>query len=309
MHSTNSFLYTVLERIRGYLDDPDFDAKYDNDFLIRHIISPSMVDVWSRINMNLSNPVVLRHAIEFDENTEYYQLPPSIGEIWRVALRDEDGMVIDEVIPRNEFHPHGVGWAIEGNTLRFDPKQKAAKNNNTWNIYYVPSGDVMPHYSNDGGEMMGDRKTFKLDASPDLGAIDRRENAYAGQILRVIPATGMIEERIIESHDVDLSEVVTRLPFNTSLSTSVRYEIAPVGMQSLYEAIAAGSAIKLGSYRKITGNHYQMILQQYRSAIKSATDNLANMQMRNGKYYEKNTVDNPGYDEISMYGTFKGHFS
>jgi hypothetical protein len=74
----------------------------------------------------LSNPVVLRHAIEFDENTEYYQLPPSIGEIWRVALRNEDGMVVDEVVPRNEFHPHGVGWAIEGNTLRFDPKQKAA---------------------------------------------------------------------------------------------------------------------------------------------------------------------------------------
>jgi hypothetical protein len=59
MHVTGSFLYTVLERIRGYLDDPDFDAKYNNDFIIRHIISPTMVDVWSRVNMNLDNPVVL----------------------------------------------------------------------------------------------------------------------------------------------------------------------------------------------------------------------------------------------------------
>ena len=67
--------------------------------------------------------------------------------------------------------------------------------------------------------------------------------------------------------------------------------------------------MKLGAYRKITGTHYQMILQQYRSAIKSATDNLANLQMRNGKYYKKNTVDNPGYDEISMYGSYKARYS
>ena len=308
MHSTNSFLYTVLERIRGYLDDPDFDAKYDNDFLIRHIISPSMVDVWSRLNMNLDNPVVLRHMVEFEKNTEYYQLPPSVGEIWRVALRNEDGNVIDEVMPCNEFHPYGVGWAIEGNTLRFDPKQENASTGNSWHIYYVPSGDIMPHYSADGGTMQGDRKTFKLDTTPNLGSIDRRENAYAGQILRIIPETGMIEERVIATHDVDLGEVTTRLAFSTPLSANVRYEIAPIGMQSLYEAISAASALKLGSYRKVTGSHYQMILQQYRSSIKSATDNLANLQLRTGKHYQKNTIDNPGYDEISMYGSFRGKF-
>ena len=309
MHSTGSFLYTVLERIRGYLDDPDFDAKYSNDFLIRHIISPTMVDVWSRINMNLDNPVVLRNEIELDENTEYYQLPPSVGEVWRIALENSDGEVIDEVMPRHEFHPYGTGWALEGNTIRFDPKIQAARGTTTWNIYYVPSGDVMPHYSNDGGEMKGDRQTFVLDSTPNLGEVDRRENAYAGQILRVIPATGMVEERVISSHDVDLGEIETRIPFNTPLESNVRYEIAPIGMQSLYEAMAAGSAMKLGAYRKITGTHYQMILQQYRSAIKSATDNLANLQMRNGKYYKKNTVDNPGYDEISMYGSYKARYS
>ena len=308
MHSTNSFLYTVLERIRGYLDDPDFDAKYDNDFLIRHIIAPSMVDVWSRINMNLDNPVVLRHAIEFEKNTEYYQLPPSVGEVWRIALRNSDGRVIDEVMPRNEFHPQGVGWSLEGNTLRFDPKHAASIGTNTWNIYYVPSGDTMPHYSSGGGTMQADLKTFLLDTTPNLGAIDRRENAYAGQILRVIPATGMIEERVIESHDVSLSQVTTRIAFSTPLSSNVNYEIAPIGMQSLYEAISAASALKLGSYRKVTGSHYQMILQQYRSSIKSATDNLANLQMRTGKHWQKNTIDNPGYDEISMYGSSQGMY-
>ena len=41
-----------------------------------------------------------------------------------------------------------------------------------------------------------------------------------------------------------------------------------------------------------------MILQQYRSSIKTATDNLANLQMRTGKSWQKKTVDNPAYDEM-----------
>jgi len=133
--------------------------------------------------------------------------------------------------------------------------------------------------------------------------LDRRENSYCGQILRVIPATGMVEERVIASHDVALNEITTRIPFNTALESAVRYEIAPIGMQSLYESIAAGSAMKLGAYRKISGSHYQMILQQYRSSIKTATDNLANMQMRTGKSFQKKTVDNPAYNDLFFAGT------
>ena len=303
MHSTGSFLYTVIERLRGYLDDPDFDAKYDNDFLVRHIISPTMVDVMSRINMNADNPVLLRMDFTPTTTDEYYQLPPAVGEIWRIGCRDDNGAVIDEIKPRTEWHPAGVGWAIEGNCLRFDPK--FGRTDRDWTIYYVPTGDVMPHYSVDGGTMRGDRQTFVLDSAPDLGALDRRENAYAGQILRVIPATGMIEERVIASHDVNLNEVVTRLPFSTSLESTIRYEIAPIGMESLYEAIAAGSAMKLGAYRKITNSHYQMILQQYRSAIKTATDNHANLQMRTGKSWQRKTVDNPNYDDIFFAGSWR----
>ena len=302
MHSTGSFLYTVIERIRGYLDDPDFDAKYDNDFLIRHIISPTMVDVLSRVNMNMDNPVLMRMDFRPNATDEYYQLPPAVGEIWRIACRDDNGAVIDEIKPRTEWHPAGVGWSLEGNTLRFDPKFDADRD---WTIYYVPTGDIMVHYSVDGGTMRGDRQTFVLDSAPDLGELDRRENAYAGQILRVIPATGMVEERVIASHDVDLAEVTVRVPFKTNLESSIRYEIAPIGAQSLYEAIAAGAAMKLGSYRKITGNHYQMILQQYRSAIKTATDNVANLQMRTGKSWQRKTVDNPNYDDIFFAGSWR----
>lgn len=302
MHSTGSFLYTVLERIRGYLDDPDFDAKYDNDFLIRHIISPTMVDVLARINMNADNAVVMRLDFTPTDTDEYYQLPPSVGEVLRIARRDADGRVEDEVMPRTEFHPHGVGWALEGNTLRFDPK--FGKNEQDYTIYYIPSGDVMPHYSLDGGAMSASGEGFTLEGTPDLGQVDRRENAYAGQILRVIPPSGMVEERVISSYDVNTRGVTVRVPFKTILTTQVQYEIAPIGMQSLYEAIAAGSAMKLGAYRKISGSHYQMVLQQYRSAIKTATDNLANMQMRTGKSFQRKTVDNPAYNDLFFNGVY-----
>jgi hypothetical protein len=115
----------------------------------------------------------------------------------------------------------------------------------------------------------------------------------------------MVEERVIASHDVDTNEVVTRTAFTTVLSENVQYEIAPIRMQSLYEAIAAGSSLKLGAYRKISNSHHQMILQQYRSAIKTATDNLANLQMRTGKSWMKKTVDNPNYDDIFYAGSWR----
>tara|TARA_R100000655_G_scaffold72916_2_gene111427 strand:- start:639 stop:1559 length:921 start_codon:yes stop_codon:yes gene_type:complete len=305
MHSSGSFLYTVLERIRGYLDDPDFDAKYDNDFMIRHIICPTMVDVMSRINMNRDDPVVLRHEFTPSSTVEYYQLPPAVGEIWRVSRRDSDGHIIDDMKPRSEFHPEGIGWAIEGNCLRFDPKLS----DNTWTVYYVPSGDIMPHYGTTG-ELESDLSSFTLAASPTLGSIDRRENAYAGQILRLLPDTGLVEERVIASYDTTLesSQITTRIPFenaHSNVGAALKYEIAPIRMQSLYEAIAAGSALKLGSYRKITQSHYQMILQQYRSSIKTATDNLANLQMRTGKSWMKKTVDNPNYDDIFYAGSWR----
>ena len=61
MDSTGSFLKTVLERVRGYLDDSDFDAKYQDQFVVQHVIMPALVDVWSRVSLNADNPVFLSY--------------------------------------------------------------------------------------------------------------------------------------------------------------------------------------------------------------------------------------------------------
>ena len=61
----------------------------------------------------------------------------------------------------------------------------------------------------------------------------------------------------------------------------------------MVEAVALACALKLGAWRKISGVHAQMLQVQYKSAIKTIGDNLANMQLRNGKAWWKDTRDNP----------------
>ena len=57
MDSTGSILQTTLERIRTFLDDPSLDAKYSNDFLVRQVIEPEMVNVITTLNAQREEPI------------------------------------------------------------------------------------------------------------------------------------------------------------------------------------------------------------------------------------------------------------
>jgi uncharacterized Fe-S radical SAM superfamily protein PflX len=74
LHSSNSYLYSILERVRGYLDEPS--SKYSNDFIVRHVIMPEFVNCVSRLSLTFDNPVVVRTALSIVKDTEHYQLPP-----------------------------------------------------------------------------------------------------------------------------------------------------------------------------------------------------------------------------------------
>lgn len=284
MHDGGSFLRTVIDRIRGYLDDPDLDAKYDDAFIVRHVIGPCMTDVISRLNHNWDNPVVVRHLASVCAGQAYYQLPPSIGEVWRVCTTDDSGNVLEDWRPRGEWNPRGPMWSIEGNLLSFRPLPQSDV---CLEVFYVPNGDVSPHMGTGTWDAESGRFTM---GGVTLGSIDRRPNAYAGQVLRLLPSEGWVEERVTAVHDVANGVLVPRVPFHRA-SGPVPYEVAPIGAQPLYEAISAAGALKLGAYRKISGPHHQMILRQYQSAIKTVGDNLSNMQMRTAKAWDRKTVD------------------
>ncbi len=329
MHSSQSFLYTVIERVRTYLDEPATNAKYDNSWIVNHLIYPCMVDVLARINLNQDNPICVRHRVLLDPDQTYYQLPPNVQEIWRVAVSDADGYLQKEAYPRGVFNPSGPGWSIEGNLLTIQPQVITGESISIW---YIPTGDVLCHYGT--GYLNG--RVLTLASSPTLGQLDRRPNAYAGSILRLLPSTGPIQERVIESHNVKTGKVTVRIPFHTgadpetsgsedtlSGSTSsqssgtssgapgsaesessggftntVLYEIAPIASQGLYEAISLACACKLGAVRSVSEKKMAYLTAEYRKAMKTIKDNLANLQMRTGKSFDKNTVDHEVYKRV-----------
>ena len=289
MHSTGSFLLTVIERVRAYVDESTLDAKYTNDYLVRHVICPEMANVMSRLSMNYSNPIRIRHSLSINKNTEHYILPPNIGEIYRVAVLDDTNRITQEMLPHNEFHPRGPNWQIQGNMISFRP---LPPQDQTVDIHYIPNGDFLPHYDSDGGNL-ATSTTFVFDATPTLGATDNRENAYAGAILRVWNASDdVIEERVVKSYDASTRTATVHIPFTHSTGTGKKYEIAPAGMQSLYQVIACACAINLGTMRNVTKKQMDFFVLQYKMNMKTIGDNLKSMESRRGKFYDKNTLDN-----------------
>jgi hypothetical protein len=298
--SSNSLLKTAIERMRGYLDDPDLEAKYTDDYLVRHIFQPAFSSVTSRINNSATNPVMKRLTFPLVQTQQYYQLPPCVGEVWRLAIMDSEGGVIQEAVPRGLYNWRGPNWQVEGNMLSFLPYPD--QNYSNVELWYCPSGDFQPVYSAvaTGATMNGTftQVTFNLAATvATLGTFDRRPSAYVGQMLRLVgTGTGsVVEERMIESWEKGVSSnwtATVRRPF-TNNTTMTAYEIAPEGAEPMYEAVAAAGAMKMAGYRKISGEHYGMIQAQYRDAMKTLMDRNSNIQMRMPKAWQKDTVDNP----------------
>ena len=296
MDSTGSFLKTVLERVRGYLDDSDFDAKYQDQFIVQHVIMPALVDVWSRVSLNADNPVMLDYTVTLVDNQECYVLPSCVGEVHEVVQMSDpsDGQPITESIPRHRMSVGGPTWALEGNMLCFRPFPTGTNGITPFTIRYTSNGDMSPHYdSTTTGTIATSGTTFVFASAPTLGLLDKRENCYAGQIIRILDGT-VFEERIIASYDAATRTCTMKRPFTSSVGGHA-YEVAPARSQGMVEAVAIACALKLGTWRKCSQAQMGMFTQQYRSAIKTIGDNMANMQMRTGKSWAKDTRDNPNW--------------
>lgn len=300
MDSTESFLKTVLERVRGYLDDADFEAKYNDQYLLQHIVMPSIVDVQARLSLNADNPVQLKFNISLVKDQEAYALPPCVGEVLRVVKfsdTNDNGLHEREWTPRGMYAVGGPGWILEGNMLCFRPYPTIAED---ITVLYLSNGDMRPHYYDHSGATnvnkgyLSATTTFKLSDTPTLGLLDKRPHAYAGAILRLYGSTTH-EERVITSYNVATRVATVARPFTLSTSLNYDYEIAPSNFQSMTEAITLASAIKLGAWRKISQAQHSLLVEQYRMALKTITDNLANMQARTGKSWQKYTSDNPDW--------------
>jgi hypothetical protein len=294
MNASGGFISTVIERTRAYLDDASLDAKYDDNFLVRNIISPSFASIASRINNSTSNAISVWIPFPLTKGLAYYQLPPCVGEVWRLAIRNDNDYVSREAMPRTEWHYRGPNWKVEGNMMVFSPTPDADYSD--IELQFMHNGEIQPFQLSTGATLDVTKSiiTFPLTTSTQVGTIDRRDNAYLGCVVRILTSTAVQEERIISTWTKDSTnwKIEVRRPFTYASVGAISIEIAPFGLESLYEAASLGGALKLATYKKASPAHFQMLQLQYRDAMKTAMDHFANKQMRTAKYFERNTADN-----------------
>jgi hypothetical protein len=150
MHSSQSALMTILDRVRTYTDDPDIDAKFTNDFLVRNMIGPAWVDVWSRINNTLDAPVILTFDIDIETDQLHYPLPPCVQEVLRLVVIDDNGKVLQDIRPRDRMSPVGEKWSIEGTggalSLYIPSDSSSLRFVDRCQVWYTSNGSADIHY-------------------------------------------------------------------------------------------------------------------------------------------------------------------
>lgn len=291
MHSSGSIIKTYCEKVRHYLDDPDLDAKYDDNYLVRFFLPSAMTDVISRVSQMSDAQILSSFQITVSAGTNHYKLPPAVGQVVRIGTTESvTGLFIEDLKPRNQFNMNGPGWSIQGNTLVFLPAVEITK---TYTIVFVPSGDIQCQYVTANGaslvQSVNSNGTFSLATTPTLGSDDKRPNSYQGAYLRVFGS--VTDEVIITDHDATLKIVTPSTPLLNSVAAGYSYEIVPFLLEPMIDAISISAAMRAGVGRKINQAHLQSLMLAYKQAIKTAHDTLANMNGRVGKGFYGATID------------------
>tara|TARA_Y100000310_G_scaffold72675_1_gene68767 strand:+ start:1 stop:1689 length:1689 start_codon:yes stop_codon:yes gene_type:complete len=250
---------------------------------MRSVVIPKMSEIMTLINNRTDSPVVVRHGLSLTADQEYYDLPPCIHKTLRIAQLTTTGLIKEEVRQRSENDPNGNGWAIEGNRLSIRPYPSATST--SYSLWYVPSGDFIPHYANDGSlETTGETLTLTSGGlfSRMLGYVDKRVNAYEGATLRVFESDGSISERTITSHDAASGTVTVTEAFTTTgETTTVAYEIVTPWMTQIMSAVVAKSVLELVALKgQISEADLAILSESSKSAIQSV---LANIKEKNAQ--------------------------
>jgi hypothetical protein len=287
MHSSGSIIKTYCEKVRHYLDDPDLDAKYDDNYLVRFFLSSAMTDVISRVSMMSDAQITSSFNISVTAGTSHYKLPPAVAQVLRIgSMSDQNGLFVEDYRPRNQFNPYGPNWSIEGNTIVFEPK---VNYNRVLTVVFVPSGDVMCHYQASTTGTLNSNGTFTMPATATIGSLDKRPNSYQGAYLRIFGAN-VTDEVVISNYDAQLRVVTPSTAFVNAVG-SYSYEIVPFLLEPMIDAISLSAAMRAGVGRKINQAHMQALGLAYKQAIKTAHDTLGNMNARVGKYFAGATID------------------
>jgi hypothetical protein len=299
MHASGSILRGICDEIRRLIDLSELDAKYDDNYLVSSVIPSATSNVMARVSMMNDASIVCRHEVTITSGTKYYQLPPTVRRVWRLAEVDTRDNVYRDWRPKGEFHPRGPGWRLEGNLLVIEPDWNF-DTDRTMEVFYTPSGEAAMHVGCDGKltESVATEGIDQLttDLTPTLGTHDRRPNAFNGSVVRTNVGAGSrraIEERIIHSHDWQTGVATLRTDLQYGVvGETIEYEVIPIWLNSVADAVAADAAMSVGTGLRVTQAHQEMLRVQYRKAVKTAQDTFGLMQGRMTKFFDDRNVDN-----------------
>jgi len=285
------FLSRVVANVRNFTNEPETNAKYNNDDILRLMCS-AWSQLWTELNLTADNAPVVRYDVNIVKGRQDYFLPPNIGEILRLYRVNADTKLSDEeLIPRSYYNPVGPGFTIEGNVLRLTPVWDVAK---TFRLEYIPSGEICPHQ---GSGKSLTSTTFELDqnTSSMTGAFDGRENAYAGYALMIHQgdAFGKMEERFITSYDLATHVVTVSPAFTlTPIDELKDYELVPqfgIMFELVLSQMVSRSilVVEEGTTKRYTG-----LTQDYREKVRALRIKLTNIQARRADRFEGDVVEN-----------------
>jgi hypothetical protein len=285
MLASNSVILTIVDRVRTILDESETDAKYSNDYMLSSIIPDATNDVLGRLNADRKNKVAVRYTFSTVANQEFYRLPPNVAQLFEVNFVDTSNNVYASLPHRPAANAAGPGYDVEGNELRLLPKPQGV---HTCEVVYMPHGGSLPHYATDGS-LNVDKDTITLSASPASGRLDRREGAYNGSIVRVIPSSGPVEEAVVQSHQWTGSAwtLTLRRPLIDTADGTITYEIIDQPTLGLTDCITWAAVIRIAASRRVSGTAMRNYQIMYNTALKTEGDRMANYDIRDNYYRER----------------------
>lgn len=335
------YIANALQWVRLLADDAKgVSSRYSNTQLV-DLLMRSVDQVTTDIYASGDSIPKAYLTLSISAGQVDYMLPPNIGEIHRMAkINPDTGLPEWEIYPENPLHPIGPGIVFHGLTsFKLIPTPLI---DTEMQITYTPNGQLRCHqnatplYSGNGdtGTVQITSSQFKLNprsTSWGLGLVDRRPNAYLGQVLRIlgtsndiVPPTSAIasaqffpiQERRIESIDYyngllavpaptfdsgitwtgfQSSDKVNEGALPNEARTYFVYEVVPDVDPALLHLAAIDVARTLQVILK-NSQAVALIQDEYNKKKRAAQLRWANMEARMGNRFETLTVDRDPYD-------------
>lgn len=284
--SSGSYIKSCVTLCRFHLNSATGDRFSDN-FLVTWIFSEAFSQVMSRIALAQENPVVMGYDFTLDADTARYTFPPTLSEVWWVGEYDTNNRLkcVLQADGLLSAYPRSTagGWKLDGNQLIVDPAPNQAV---TLRVVGTINNSISAHYATDG--IINSTTSVTLSASPALGINDRRENAYAGQYIRILTGDA-IEERVIEAYDPGTRVATLRSPITASSGT-VSYEVGPPSFPSFVQVIACKMALLFSANLEMSRAGVTRLELMYEQALKTVLDQTSHMNIARGKAIELDSV-------------------